>query len=383
MARLHLALCELGVDSSAVTRKKAAGVPEKALRRFENWLTQDYINVFSPLRNTFATPVTKLSAQLPDILHLHWVSRWIDLPSLTSSLPTDTPIVVTPHDFGIFTGGCHLHADCEGFAHGCTRCPIVRAPFDNTIPLAARELAQKQNSFQGRRIAVVGNSQWTTSHAERSQVFPKDTHFDTIYPSLDPAAFFKIDRSKARARFNLQTDKPVIGFGCASLSDENKRLDLFLETAARVAARNPGLQILLFGDHHDLPPAPPGTSLHHAGALSTSTELSYAYSAMDVFCVTSRVETFGQVSVESQACGTPVAVFDAGGLSETLNPNVTGNISPNGDIQHLATSICALLDDSPRRIKMGNAGPDWVRKRFPVKSAALRYKKIYEDLCIP
>ncbi len=379
MARLHLALCEQGVGSSAVTRTAPVRVPEKLLRRFETWLTDSQPNVFSPLQGTFKTPISDLSGQMPDIVHLHWISRWLDLPSFTASLPKEIPIFITPHDFGIFTGGCHLHTGCEGFAHGCTHCPIVRHPFGNTIPLPARELARKRHSFEGRRITVVGNSKWTTSYARRSQAFHQDTRFETIHPAFEPTAFVRSDPMAARKRFNLSADLPVIGFGSAALSDENKRLPLFLKVAGEIAKKIPGLQILLFGDHHALPPAPQGTTLHHAGVLSNPADLATAYSAMDLFCVTSRIETFGQVSVEAQACGTPVAAFDAGGLSETLNPGITGILSPSGDIAHLAASVISLLEDTSKRSTMGEAAAQWVRTKFSVEDAAATYKQLYQE----
>ena len=263
MARLHLALCECGVDSSAVTRTAPVKLPERALRRFQAWLTEDSKNVFSPIVNYSTTPLGKLSGTTPDIVHLHWVSRWLDLPSFTASLPAETPIFITPHDLGIFTGGCHLHSGCEGFAHGCTHCPVVKAPFDNRYPLPAREHARKRRAFENRNITVVGNSHWTTGYARRSGVFPEATRFETVHPGLDFAQFNHTPENT----FGLDPNRPVIGFGSAALSDENKRFPLFLEAAARVAQKVPGLQLLVFGDHHALPPEPEGTTLHHIGPL--------------------------------------------------------------------------------------------------------------------
>ncbi|PYK15731.1 MAG: hypothetical protein DME55_13300, partial [Verrucomicrobia bacterium] len=49
----------------------------------------------------------------PDVVNLHWISRWIDQPSFFASLPLDLPVVWSLHDMNPFTGGCHHAGDCE------------------------------------------------------------------------------------------------------------------------------------------------------------------------------------------------------------------------------------------------------------------------------
>lgn len=154
----------------------------------------------------------------------------------------------------------------------------------------------------------------------------------------------------------------VLGFGAASLTDRNKGIDRFFEVAAAVARVRPGTEVLLFGDGEPYCPHPELT-IHRHGKVTTPEQLSRAMSAMDVFVVTSQMETFGQVAIEAQACGTPVWAFAVGGLSETLKPGETGGLLPFGDVKDMAAEILKCANEGVLPA-MGASGHDWVRSRF-------------------
>ena len=112
MQRLHTALLALGLESVGYVRD-AAHLLDKILARdfsssekdrfFERarYSLENRVRVskapsyYSRLRLHRATPCP---AQKIDICHLHWVGRWLDLPSFATSLPASTPIVWTVHD---------------------------------------------------------------------------------------------------------------------------------------------------------------------------------------------------------------------------------------------------------------------------------------------
>ena len=77
-------------------------------------------------------------------------------------------------------------------------------------------------------------------------------------------------------------------------------------------------------------------------------------------------ESFGLVSVESQARGTPVIVSATGGLPETLQAGVTGLVVPEGDAAALAEATERLLTDEPAWRAMSEAGREFASCRFPV-----------------
>lgn len=66
-----------------------------------------------------------------------------------------------------------------------------------------------------------------------------------------------------------------------------------------------------------------------------------------------RAEPPGSVSLESQACGTPVVVAAEGGLGDTVRPNVTGFAVPRRAAK--AAEALRVIGEPGRRIAMGRA----------------------------
>ncbi|HEY1629250.1 MAG TPA: glycosyltransferase, partial [Tepidisphaeraceae bacterium] len=67
----------------------------------------------------------------------------------------------------------------------------------------------------------------------------------------------------------------------------------------------------------------------------------------------SRTDTLGQVVMEAQACGLPAIVSNEGGPKETVEHNVTGLVMSTHDPADWRQAIEELLDDEPRRQRMG------------------------------
>src|SRR6516165_2800872 len=93
-----------------------------------------------------------------DVVHLHWVAKWLDLPALFSAMPPSTPVVMTLHDTSFVTGGCHQTDECVAFHQHCGHCPKLR--FAGRWDLSAIGFRQRKSAYQGRTIVAVPTSQW-------------------------------------------------------------------------------------------------------------------------------------------------------------------------------------------------------------------------------
>lgn len=307
-----------------------------------------------------------------DLCHLHWVGRWLDLPSFVNSLPATTPIVWTVHDMSALAGGCFTDFGCGEFEKGCRVCPLLKFPFNRIW--ARQELKRRIRALGKRRVAFVANSQSTMALVERSEVAEGKLQ-KVIPPGFDFAELKCIPRREARQALGIPEEAFVLGFGAASLTDENKGINRFYEVTARVAQQLPNTQALIFGDGEPEEKIP----TRNLGTLQDPAQLALAYSAMDANVVTSKMETFGQVSVEAQACGTPVFAFAVGGVPETLVDGKTGVLVPFGQCEDMAQQIVAAYR-AGRLGSMGQAGAEWVRGQFDSLVVAKKYVEVYEEL---
>ncbi|MGB2952547.1 MAG: glycosyltransferase family 4 protein [Gaiellaceae bacterium] len=88
-------------------------------------------------------------------------------------------------------------------------------------------------------------------------------------------------------------------------------------------------------------------------------------------------ESFGMVLTCAYACATPVVASDIPGYREVMTPEA-GIVFPPGDEQALADALVTLLDDEPRRRRLGEGGRRVAEERYSWDDIARRLVEIYE-----
>ncbi len=91
-----------------------------------------------------------------------------------------------------------------------------------------------------------------------------------------------------------------------------------------------------------------------------NTEVPYAISQMDVFCLSSVSESFGVSAVEAMACCVPVIATNADGFREVVDDGVTGYLVPARDPVAMADRICELALNPELREHFGQNGRERV-----------------------
>lgn len=84
----------------------------------------------------------------------------------------------------------------------------------------------------------------------------------------------------------------------------------------------------------------------------------------DIYVALSRLESFGVAIIEASAAGRPVIVSDAGGLPEVIINGKTGIMVPKEDAKAAAAAMKKLVLDKKLRVKMGDAGKQYVSSRY-------------------
>jgi len=157
------------------------------------------------------TPIQAIG-YTPKIVNLHWVPRWLDLPSFFRSLPKETPVVWTLHDFIPVTGGCHYPGDCEGFTIQCGNCPQQKVPSSSDATNKFFKL--KKKLYRDSNLHFVGNSAWTTQQARRSGLLAHAKSITTINLGLNVTEYSPIDKTLAKRALGIPENKFIVGFSC-------------------------------------------------------------------------------------------------------------------------------------------------------------------------
>lgn len=256
----------------------------------------------------------------PDVVHLHNLhANYVHLPMLLSYLAKkDIATVIMLHDCWFFTGKCmhYTTQGCYKWETHCENCPQIHEGnnswfFDRTKSVHEDRI----RLFQAiPRLAIVGISDWVTNECRRSPIAKNAKITKRVYLWIDLDKFHPVNADKKRAELGL-TDKFVI-LGVAEQWGNPKGLDRFLHLATQIS---PEKQIVLVGN-----PAPdvelPDNVLC-VGKTSSQEELAEFYSLADVFVTFSYQETFGKVSAEAIACGTPVVCYNSTACPELVGKN--------------------------------------------------------------
>lgn len=262
-----------------------------------------------------------------DVVHLRVLhSNCVNIKMLLEFLGRDNyPVVITLHDCWYFTGHCcyFTGASCDRWKTECGHCPELYTWnkswfFDRT----KKNLEMKKQLFDGiKRLAVVGVSDWVTEFVHDS-ILKKAFSVKRIYNWIDLDTFKPKDRQLIRNRIGLNEEFTII---CIA---QNWSLLKGLDDVIKLANRMSNCKILMVGTcPQEFLPLP--SNIISVGCTNNATELANYYSAADVFFNPSLQETFGKVTAESLACGTPVVGYGVTATVELIKPGCGYLIKPH------------------------------------------------------
>ena len=91
------------------------------------------------------------------------------------------------------------------------------------------------------------------------------------------------------------------------------------------------------------------------------------YNSADILCFPSLYEEgLGRVSMEAVACGIPVVASNVGGISETVNQDISLLVKPTYD--GLKNALINLYQDEDRLKKMGSFCREYALKNYSIKN---------------
>jgi glycosyltransferase involved in cell wall biosynthesis len=166
--------------------------------------------------------------------------------------------------------------------------------------------------------------------------------------------------------------------------DSQKGFDLLLRAFAVCRERRPGWKLTILGD---------GEERERLEALTTQLGIEADVQMpgtvpdttpflrrADLYVLSSRYEGFPNALLEAMALGIPVIATDcASGPKRIVRHDVDGLLVRSDDAAALADAMAALMDDEPRRLRLGKHAVD-VTKRFEVKRIMGVWESVIDDI---
>jgi len=247
--------------------------------------------------------IKKLEKFEPDIIHLHNIhGSYINVKLLFDYLKRiKKPVIWTLHDCWSFTGHCayYTYARCNKWKTECHHCIQKHIyPASYYLDNSRNNYHLKKELFNGvENLTITCVSNWLRDEVKKSYLRGYDVR---VIPNGIDLSIFKPTESNFRLSNHLE-NKTII-LGVASIWQDRKGLWLFQELAETLEDQ---YQIVLVGvtkkQSRQL-----SSKIFFISRTNNIKELAELYTAADIFLNPSIEETFGMVSLEALACGTPV-----------------------------------------------------------------------------
>jgi glycosyltransferase involved in cell wall biosynthesis len=390
MYRLHSGLRKAGVNSKILCRSKTpqsrhvevfepqlpVKIAEKLLEKVTSRLGLGDIHLLTSF------PIKRHPTyRSADLLHFHGTHGFVNYLALPA-LMANKPAVYTLKDMWLFTGHCGYSFDCNRWKTGCGQCPYLETPPEIKTDGTALEWKLKDWIYRQLDLTLICPSKWI---AELAAASPLTNRFPIhhIPHGIDTEVFRPLDFEKCRSELGIPLDKKVLMFASIKLTDPRKGCDLLIEALQNLPqALKTEIVLLVFGQEAKSLASTVGIPVYDLGYLSEDRAKAVAYSAADLFLFPTRADVFGLVSLESQACGTPVVSFRVGGVPDHVRPGITGYLARAEDAQDFRHGIVQLLEDTSLRDQMSQQCPAIAEQAYSLTLYAQRHIALYEQLLV-
>lgn len=387
--RLHCGLREAGIDSKILcTLKWPAGAPDdivkvqssrmeaKAAALLKNMSRTVGLNgMFDPTHFSVVRDKAFLNADLLTIHSLGGLCSPLAIPSLCRSKPT----VLVLREMMSFTGHCFHSLDCERWKTGCGKCPYPNISPPISVDNTRLAWKLKDWAYSRSSLTVVALSTWMVDLAKQSMLHRFPVHH--IPNGIDPDVYRPHEMEFCRSVLNIPKRKKVLMFMAANLSGRLKGGDLFAKAVQSLPeSLKAETAVMLLGRRGEALARSLGTHIVHLGYVESDRLKAICYSAADCFVSATRAESFGNVLVESIACGTPVVAQNVCGLADIVRPGVTGLLAAPEDVKGLRDHIIELLENDDLREGMRQQCRKVVLEEYSITLQAKRYGDLYRQL---
>jgi mannosyltransferase len=254
------------------------------------------------------------------------------------------------------------------------------------LKLVFTSAAQRHHSWLTRWLirrmdAIIATSDLSASYLKReATVIPHGVDTDRYAPSADRAAAFA--EAGLPGRYAI---------GCFGRVRAQKGTDVFVDAMCRLLPRYPDFTAVIVGAitidqtsfANDLKKRVEKAGLSSrivmTGELPIE-ELPRWYRRLTIYAFTSRNEGFGLTLLEAMSSGAALAASRAGAAELVVEDDVTGVLTPPGDVDALVTALEPLLRDPASAAAMGERARASVIAEFSLDAEANNIAEVYRAL---
>ena len=232
-----------------------------------------------------------------------------------------------------------------------------------------------------RQVLFVNNSRAGADDYARWLDLPPAS-VRVIHNGFDfPAERRTTARNRLRRELRLTDDHVLVG--TITRFSEEKRPQLFIDTAALLAGRYPQVRFIAHGGGvllGEMRSYVDGLGLPEVIWLPGLTDDAWSsLAAMDIFMLTSRMEGLPNVLVEAQASGLPIVCTGVGGMMETFVEGKTGFAVPAATPEALAEAVGRFIENEPLRLRMSEEAWRFARDGFGREAMLAKTIRAYKD----
>lgn len=318
--------------------------------------------------------INQINSIRPDIVHLHVVNcNTANIYRLLDFLKVNKyKTVLTFHAELFYTGGCSHAFDCMRWKTGCGRCPQLWSGVHSLVFDFTHFFWRKFRSIYfgfDSHLKIVCVSNWLKMRAELSPFFSK-INISVIENGIDTAnIYYPKLHTSIRFKYNLDAKKIILHV-TPSFRSKIKGGKSVIELAERLDKEKYCIIIVGYDDNLELP-----VNVITVDKITNQDELTEYYSAADLTLLTSKVETYSMVCVESLSCGTPVVGFRCG-APEEISLKEYSYFVENGNIDELENAIYAWEN---KKNELSPIISDVAKNYYSTQRMTDKYIQIYKD----
>lgn len=206
-----------------------------------------------------------------------------------------------------------------------------------------------------------------------------------VIPNAIDLSRFESLPSRETMRHKLRLEEHHIAVVLIANMRREKRHDVFIAAAARLARSDPRLRFLIVGDGPDrdaVQAAAAASGLDHETLrlLGPRDDVLDILRGVDISCLCSDIECFSMSMLEAAAAGCAFIGPAVGAMPEFLEHDRTGLAIRPADVASLADAIAGLAENADLRRRLADAALDRVRQSFGIDNMVGAFTCLFASL---